>query len=137
MNKEEVIDLIKDAGFGFLATAEGNQPRVRPMMPYLTEDGNLLLAVLSSLRTVSQIKKNPLVEICYVDRKMSFCRISGKASVSSDPEKKEAVWNNIPMLRQYFSSTQDPNFTLIEIDTATVEVMTPAHKKPDILSLKS
>ena len=42
MNKEEAIDIIRDAGFGFFATMEGNKPRVRPMMPYLTEEGDLL-----------------------------------------------------------------------------------------------
>ena len=136
MNKEEVIDLVKDAGFGFLATAEGKQPKVRPMMPYLTEDGNLLLALLAHSRTIPQIKENPLVEICYVDRKMCFCRISGKASISNDIDKKETVWNNVPMLRQYFAGPQDPKFVLVEIETDTVVAMTPTQKAPDILTLK-
>ena len=136
MTKDEAIDLIKDAGFGFLATTQGKQPRVRPMMPYLTDDGDLLLALLPQSRTIQQIKENPLVEICYVDRKMCYCRVSGKATVSDDPEKKEAVWNNIPMLRQYFSGPQDPQFVLIEINTETAEVMSPTQKAPDFLSLK-
>ena len=136
MNKEEVFDLIRDAGFGFLATTEGNQPHVRPMMPYLTEDGNLLLALLEQSRTIPQIKKNPLVEMCYVDRKMAFCRISGQAKISQDLEKKEVVWNNVPMLRQYFSGPQDQKFVLLEIDTNTVETMTPTQKAPNIVSLK-
>ncbi|HOW36354.1 MAG TPA: pyridoxamine 5'-phosphate oxidase family protein [Candidatus Omnitrophota bacterium] len=136
MTKDDVIDLIKDAGFGFLATAEGKQPHVRPMMPHLDENGNLLLAVLSHLRTIQQIKENPLVEICYVDRKMRFCRVKGKASVSTNATNKEIVFNNIPMLRQYFTSPQDPNFTLLEIETGTVEAMSPGQKAPDILSLK-
>src|SRR5262245_34838668 len=115
MTKEEAIDLVRDAGYGSLATIENNQPRVRPMMPYLDEDsGNLLLAVLSHSRTIENIKSNPNVEMCYLDRKMSFCRISGKAVVSTDLEKKETVFNNIPMLRQYFSSPEDPNYVLIE-----------------------
>ena len=136
MTKDEAIDLIKDAGFGFLATTQGKQPRVRPMMPYLTDDGDLLLALLPQSRTIQQIKENPLVEICYVDRKMCYCRVSGKATVSDDPEKKEAVWNNVPMLRQYFSGPQDPQFVLIEINTETAEVMSPTQKAPDFLSLK-
>ena len=136
MNKEEIIDLIKDAGFGFLATTEGKQPRVRPMMPYLTEDGNLLLALLAHSRTIPQVKENPLVEICYVDRKMCFCRITGKASISNDLQKKEIVWNNVPMLRQYFTSPQDQKFTLLEIDANTLEAMSPTQKSPDVINLK-
>ena len=136
MTKEEVIDLIKDAGYGFLATTEGKQPKVRPMMPFLTEEGELLLALLSTSRTIPQIKENPLVEICYVDRKMCFCRLSCRAKISSDLAKKEIVWNNVPMLRQYFSGPEDQNFTLVEIEIASAEAMTPWQKKPDQISFK-
>ncbi len=136
MTKDDVIDLIKDAGFGFLATTEGKQPRVRPMMPYLTDNGDFLLALLSHSRTIPQIKDNPQVEICYVDRKMSYCRITGSGKLSTDLEKKEIVWNNIPMLRQYFSGPQDARFVLIEIESGSVEAMTPTQKIPDILNLK-
>ena len=136
MQKEEVIDLIKDAGFGVLATVSNSQAKARPMMPYLTEEGDLLLAVLSHSRTITQIKENPIVEMCFIDRKMCFARISGNARVSQDIEKKQLVWNNIPMLRQYFGSPQDPNFVLIEIQTGSIEAMTPQQRKPDVLTLK-
>ncbi len=136
MNKQEVIDLIKDAGYGVLCTTQGDQPKARPMMPYLDENGNLLLAILSHSRTISQVKTNPKVEFCFIDRKMSFARISGLAKISSDLEKKEKVWNYIPMLRQYFSGPEDTNFILLEIETTQVEAMTPHQKVPAVLSLK-
>ena len=48
MTKQDVIDLIKDAGYGVLATIENNQPKARPMMPYLDEEtGQLLIATYS------------------------------------------------------------------------------------------
>lgn len=134
--KNWIIDLVKDAGFGCLATIEENKPKVRPMMPFLTDEGVLLLAVLSHSRTITQIQKNPFVEICYLDRKMCFSRISGQAQVSTDLEKKQVVWNNIPMLRQYFSSPEDPHYVLLEITTDSIESMTPAQKHPDIHQFK-
>ncbi len=136
MNKQEVIDLIKDTGYGCLATMEGNQPRVRPMLPYLDDEGNLLVAVLSRSRTIEQIKKNPLVEICYIDRKMWYARVTGKAKISMDMAKKQLAWDNIPMLRQYFSGPEDPNYVLIEIDTSAAEAMNPHEQQPSHLSLK-
>ena len=136
LKKNWIIDMVKDAGFGCLATIEGNQPRVRPMMPHLSDDGKLLLAVLSHSRTIPQIEGNPHVEICYIDRKMCFCRITGKASLSQDLGKKEIVWNNIPMLRQYFSGPQDQKFVLLEISTRAVEAMSPTQRTPVILTLK-
>ena len=136
MNKQEVIDLIKDTGYGCLASMEGNQPRVRPMLPYLDEDGNRLIAVLSRSRTIEQIKKNPHVEMCYIDRKMWYARLTGKAKVSTDMAKKEIAWNNIPMLRQYFAGPNDPNYVLLEVETTHVEAMSPHQTHPESISLK-
>jgi len=136
MNKEEVIDLIKDAGYCVLATVDGDKPKARPMMPYLTDDGNMLLATIGNSRTINQINVNPAVELCYIDRKMSFARISGKATVIADTSKKELLWNNVPMLRQYFTGPDDANYVLIEIDTSTVEAMSPQQQLPDVLTLK-
>ena len=134
MTKDEAIDIIRDAGFGFFSSIDGDQPRVRPMMPYLTEDNELLLALLSRSRTIEQIKKNSKVEICFVDRKMSYCRVTGKAAISSNAEKKVLVFSVIPMLRQYFAGPQDANFVLAEIKIEHVEAMTPHQKAPELIT---
>ncbi len=135
LTKEEAIDIIRDAGFGFLATTEGNQPRVRPMMPYLTEDGELLLALLARSRTITQIKSNPNVEVCFVDRKMWYCRVSGTAEISTDLSKKQIVFENVPMLRQYFAGPEDKNYYLVAIKINAVEVMTPHSRNPQQIDL--
>jgi len=135
MNKEEAIDIVRDAGFGFFATIEGNKPHVRPMMPYLTEDGELLLALLGRSRTIPQIKANPNVEICFVDRKMWYCRVTGTAVMSNDLAKKTTVFENVPMLRQYFAGPEDANYHLVIIEINAVEAMTPHSRTPEQISL--
>ncbi len=135
MTTEEAIDIIRDAGFGFLATTEGNQPRVRPMMPYLTEEGELLLAMLGRSRTIPQLKANPNVEVCFVDRKMWYCRASGTAVLSDDLKKKEIVFENVPMLRQYFAGPADPNYHLAVITIKAVEAMTPHGRTPEQITI--
>ena len=136
MTKEEVIDLITDAGFGLLATTDGAQPHVRPMMPYLTDDGKkLLIALLGHSRSIKEAAQNPQVEVCFVDRKMWFARVSGKARISDNKENKELLWNVIPMLKQYFGGANDPKFVLMEIDIAKVEASTPHQKAPETISI--
>ena len=102
MNKEEALDIISDAGFGFFATVENNKPHVRPMMPYLTESGELLLALLSRSRTIAQIKANPNVEVCFVDRKMWYCRVSGEAAMSDEISKKQLVFENVKLAQRSY-----------------------------------
>ncbi len=135
MTKDEAIDIVRDAGFGFFATVEGNKPRVRPMMPYLSEDGELLLALLGRSRTISQIKANSNVEVCFVDRKMWYCRVSGTATISDDISKKQIVFENVPMLRQYFAGAEDPNYHLAIIKIISVEAMTPHSRLPEEISM--
>ena len=135
MTKQEIIDLIRDSGFCTLCTIEDNQPKGRPMMPYLTEDGKLIVALLSRSRTIPQVKKNPWVELCYVDRKMWYCRISGKGVISENKAYKQILWNNVPYLKQYFGSVEDPNFILMEIEIKNVEAMTPHQKEPEMINI--
>ncbi len=135
LTKEEAIDIVRDAGFGFFATAEGSQPHVRPMMPYLTDDGELLLALLGRSRTIADIKGNSNVEICFVDRKMWYCRVTGLAQMSDDLSKKEIVFENVPMLRQYFAGPDDPNYHLAVVKITSMEAMTPHSRLPEQISL--
>ncbi len=135
MDKNEAIDIVRDAGFGFFGTIENNQPRVRPMMPYLTDEGDIYLARLGRSRTIPQIKANPNVEVCFVDRKMWYCRVTGTAVISDDVAKKEVVFENVPMLRQYFAGPGDPNYHLAVITIKNVEAMTPHSRNPEQISL--
>ena len=134
MNKQDVIDLIKDSGFGFLASVDGNQPRVRPLMPYLTEDGKMFFARFTNCRTFKQIKENPLVEMSFVDRKMAYCRLTGKATIIENAtDQKELLWNNLPILRQFYSGPEDKNFAVMEMEIKSVEAMTPSQQEPEII----
>lgn len=135
MTKDEAIDIVRDAGFGFFATLEGDQPHVRPMMPYLTDDNELLVAFLGRSRTIADIKGNPKVEICFVDRKMWYCRVTGTAKMSDDLSKKEIVFENVPMLRQYFAGPDDPNYYLAIVTIKSMEAMTPHSRMPEQIFL--
>lgn len=131
MTKDDILDIISDAGYCLFSTVEGDQPRVRPLAPYYDMDSNnLLVSLVPGSRTIEQIKRNPLVEMCFVDRKMSFCRVTGKAKPSDVIAKKELLWNNVPNLRQYFDGPEDPNFSLIEINVTGVEAMSMELQSP-------
>lgn len=111
---DEVREIIKDAGLGYLATIEaGNLPRVRPLMPAYFTDGTILAATSKGTPKLIQIEKNNNFEICFVDRRLSQVRIRGKVTISTDLEKKEWLANAVPMLKSYFPTASDPNYTLL------------------------
>jgi general stress protein 26 len=128
MSLEIIQQMVLDAGMGYLATCDGDQPRVRAMMPVLMDDGRLLMATFPNFKKVGQITKNPKIEICFVDRKLSHCRIEGKAVVSQDEALKEELWNKQMMLRQFFQGVDDPNFVLIVVTPVKINMMNIGEK---------
>lgn len=123
MSLEIVKQMVLDAGMGYLATCDGDQPRVRTMMPIIRDDGKLLMATSPGTKKIGQIQKNPKAEICFVDRKLSHCRIEGKAAVSTEAALKEELWNKQMMLRQFFSGPADANFVLIVLTPTKIGMM--------------
>jgi general stress protein 26 len=128
MSIETIKQMVLDAGMGYLATCEGDQPRVRAMMPILRDDGTLLAATFPWTQKVGQLGKNPKVEICFVDRKLSHCRIEGRAQISPDKALKEELWEDQLMLRQFFTGVDDPNFILIVLSPTKIRMMNIGEK---------
>ena len=49
----------------YLATVEGDQPRLRPIAPVKTDGFTIYIANLRSYGKTAEIESNPRVEICY------------------------------------------------------------------------
>lgn len=120
MGLDEIKEMIQDAGVGYLATVEGNEPRVRPMMPGVFSDGTLYLATAKGSPKLSQIEKNSNCEMSFIDKRLSQVRVRGKARIDNDIKKKEWLSNAVPMLRSYFPTPSDPNFVLLEFKPTKV-----------------
>jgi len=72
----EVCAFLKKAGTYYLATAEGDQPRVRPFGTAHVYEGKLYIQTGLRKSVAHQIAKNPKVEICaFLDG--SWLRLSG------------------------------------------------------------
>jgi general stress protein 26 len=123
MSQDIVKQMVLDAGMGYCATCDGDQPRVRAMMPVILDDGRLLMATFPSTKKLAQIAKNPKMEICFVDRKLSHCRYEGKAVISQDKALKEELWNRQMMMRSFFSGPDDERCILIVVEPVKISIM--------------
>ena len=75
---------IADARFPQLATIDGDQPRVRPVSPVRTDGFTIYVANLRGYHKTGEIRKNPNVELCYMDSHHNQVRITGVAEVIED-----------------------------------------------------
>ncbi len=116
----------------YLATAEGDQPRVRPVTLLNLEEKFWIATSPRSTKT-RQILRNPNVEFCYpltADGGSGYIRVSGIATVIRDSEVIERIGNQIPFLAEHWSGTQDPDFSLVRITRVEIEYLEPGAMTP-------
>ena len=109
--------------FPFLATIDGDQPRVRPVSPVRTEGFTVYVANLRSYHKTREIAANPKAELCYMDDCHNQVRISGVCEVVRDRAVLEAIWNDNPLLRQYLGSLDNPALIVYRIWPTQVRYM--------------
>jgi len=105
----------------YLATAEGIQPRVRPVS--LIRYGERFYIVTGARGGVNagklkQIRVNPSVEYYLPlerDGSSGFIRGEGSAHIVNDPATRARIQGEVPWARDYFPSVDHPDYVLLEI----------------------
>ena len=95
---ERVCNFLKDAGVYYLATVEGNQPRVRPFGTVNIFDGKLYIQTGKVKPCSRQILANPKVEISAFHQG-TWIRIAGELVEDDRIEAKKSMLDAYPNLR--------------------------------------
>jgi len=125
--KEEVWTHLKDFQYVFLATVEGDQPRVRPVT-LIYSDKKFWITTGTENAKVKQIQKNPKTEFClYLQEKDKeyYVRVAGNAQIIKDRGTKTKIAACCDFFSRYWESIDDPNYTLIEIRPVEIEYLRP------------
>lgn len=103
---EEVFKFLKKCGVFYLATEEGNQPRVRPFGAINIYEGKLYIQTGKSKNVSKQMQINPNVEISgFVDGK--WIRLDGTVVRDDRYEAKADMLDNNPELKSMYSADDD------------------------------
>jgi uncharacterized pyridoxamine 5'-phosphate oxidase family protein len=103
----EVHDFIKSCGFYFLATTEGDQPRVRPFGTLVIFKGKIYFQTGKSKNVSKQISSNPKIEICAYDGKEKWIRVQAVAVNDDSREVKQFMLDTYPQLQGRYSPDDD------------------------------
>ena len=123
---KDVYDFLKAAEVYYLATMDGDQPRVRPFGTADIFEDRLYIQT-GKIKDVSrQIMKNPKVEICaYKDGK--WLRVAGTLVRDDRVEAKAHMLDAHPSLKAMYSAEDDNTEVLYFKDaTATFSSFTEA-----------
>src|SRR5881409_3867694 len=85
--------------FPYLATMDGDQPRLRPVSPVRTDGFTIYVANLRSYHKTAEIAANPKVELCYLDDQHDQVRLTGVAERVTDAALLQEIWDSNPLLR--------------------------------------
>ena len=129
---KEVYDFLKKCGTYYLATVEGDQPRVRPFGTVDLFEGKLYIQTGKKKKVSRQLQANPKAEItAFADGK--WIRVAGKLIRDDRVEAKKHMLDQYPSLQKMYSAEDDNTEVLyFEDATATFSSFT---EEPKVIKL--
>ncbi len=130
---KKALEFLQESGTFYLATTEGDQPRVRPFGAVFEYEGKLYIVTNNTKNCFKQMLQNPKVEISSMNKKGQWIRVTGEVANDDRHEVKEAALNAVPMLKSMYS-VDDEIFTALYFTkgTATISSFTA---EPETFSL--
>ena len=123
----EIYEFLKSCGTYYLATVDGDQPRVRPFGTVNIFDGKLYIQTGKKKDVSKQLHANPKAEICAFAADGRWVRVSGKLIPDDRREAKKAMLDAYPNLRGMYSEDDDNTEVLyFEGAKATISSFTAA-----------
>ncbi len=98
---QEVFDFLKQTGTYYIATVEGNQPRVRPFGTVNIFNGKLYIQSGKKKNVAKQIAANPKVEICAFDGK-KWLRVAAELVADENIEAQKSMLAAYPSLQKMY-----------------------------------
>jgi uncharacterized pyridoxamine 5'-phosphate oxidase family protein len=114
---ERVCQFLKEAGTYFLATVEGDQPRVRPFGTAHIFEGRLYIQTGKSKAVSKQLAANSKVEICAFKDGV-WLRVAGELAEDDRVEAKRSLLDAYPELRSMYDEN-DSNTQVLYFKNAT------------------
>jgi uncharacterized pyridoxamine 5'-phosphate oxidase family protein len=115
----EVCDFLKKCGTYYIATVEGDQPRVRPFGTAIVFENKIYIQTGKRKNVAKQMKANPKVEICAFDASSgNWIRIA--ATVVEDDRRvaKQYALDQYPELKGMYS-VDDDNMLVLYLKNVT------------------
>lgn len=127
---ERIINFLKEADTYYLATIEGDQPRVRPFGTAHLFEGKLYIQTGKVKDVSTQIHANPKVEICAY-KNGEWLRIAGELVEDDRREAKQSMLDAYPSLQKMYSA-DDGNTEVFYFKNSTATFYSFTHEKESV-----
>lgn len=127
---DKVLKFLKDAETYYLATVEGDQPKVRPFGTAHVFEGKLYIQTGKVKDVSKQLHQNPKAEICAF-KNGEWLRVSGKLIEDDRNEARQSMLDAYPSLQKMYKA-DDGNTEVFYFENATAIFSSFTHK-PQII----
>ena len=124
---DRIIRFLKEADTYYLATVEGDQPRVRPFGTAHMFEGKLYIQTGKVKDVSKQIHTNRKVEICAF-KDGEWLRIAGELVEDDRREAKQSMLDAYPSLQKMYAA-DDGNTEVFYFKNATATFYAFTHEK--------
>lgn len=127
---DKVLKFLKNAETYYLATVEGDQPRVRPFGTAHVFEGKLYIQTGKVKDISKQLHQNPKAEICAF-KNGEWLRVSGKLIEDDRNEARQSMLDAYPSLQKMYKA-DDGNTEVFYFENATAIFSSFTHE-PQII----
>ncbi len=120
MDFKDCIEFANAVQGSFVATVDGDQPRVRGFLLWFADETGFYYHTGATKQVCQQLMKNPKIEVCLFAPDPAgagkMMRIAGKVEFLDDIELKTRLLEERPFLKEIGSGTpDDPNLAVFRI----------------------
>ena len=130
MNMQDVYQFLKDAGVYYIATVDGDQPRVRPFGTIHIFEGKLYIQTGRKKNVSRQLGINGKTELCAM-KGDEWIRLSGTLVDDNRREAKASMLDAYPSLKKMYSPDDD-NTQVLYFKDATATIYSFSHDPVEI-----
>ncbi len=129
---KRVYDFLKEVGTYYLATMDGDQPRVRPFGTVNVFEDKLYIQTGKGKSVAKQIAANPKVEICAM-KGDEWIRVAATLVEDDRVEAQESMLNSYPSLRAMYKTGSDGNTIVYYLKDAVATISSFSHAPVEIM----
>ena len=115
----KINDFLTEAGVFFLATVDGDQPKLRPLGAHFEMDGRILFGVGDFKDVYKQLSANPKTEIVACKPDGHWLRYTGRAVFETDPRYEAAALEAMPNLKRIYNEQTGHRMMMFHLEDAS------------------
>jgi len=143
MDFQDYIEFATENSVCFLATADGDQPRVRTWLLWFADESGFYFVAFSPKEVTKQLEKNPKVELCFYNnaadpKDWKQMRVTGEIEFLDEEEIIEKAHEARSFLEPITGYSVKPILRPFRISTGEAHFWTPAGflKEPELERIK-